>query len=418
MAEQQKKYDLLIANGQVIDPANGLNARLDVAVNEGVIVTVARGIPKEDAKIVIDVKGSYVTPGLIDIHTHVYPLLPSPSRLYAIEPDSHMLRSGVTTAVDVGTAGWRDFLDFKESIIDTSQVRVLAMLNVAAGGMVRMISEQTPSDMHPEITAAVAKQYPDIIVGVKAAHYWAGKPFDDIHVPWASVDSGLKAAGLADLPFMIDFCPNYESPGRSYEELVLEKLRPGDIHTHVFAKQFPIVDDNGKVLPHMRKARERGVYFDVGHGAGSFWFRNGKRALDDGFAPDTLSTDMHYASVKPAGLDQLLLMSKFMNMGMSLEDVIKRSTSEPAKLIRRPDLGTLSVGACADIAVLRALSGDFGYVDCGGARLQGDSRLDCQLTIREGNVAYDTNGLSMPDWREAPEEYWKMPFLPGPGQKA
>ena len=418
MSDQQKKYDLLITNGHVIDPANGLNDKLDVAVANGKIALVARDIPKAEAKAVIDIKGAYVTPGLIDIHSHVYPLSPAPNTLSAIESDSHMLRSGVTTTVDVGTVGWRHFLDFKESVIDTAQVRVLAMINIASNGMVNMISEQTPADMHPEITAAVARQFPDLIVGVKAAHYWVGLPFDEIHTPWASVDNGLKAAEISGLPFMIDFCPNYNPPGRPYEDLILKKLRPGDIHTHVFAKQFPIVDNNGKVLPHMWKARERGVYFDVGHGAGSFWFRNGKPALDNGFPPDTLSTDMHYSSVKPAGLDQLQLMSKFMNIGMPLEEVIMRSTSEPAKLIRRPELGSLSVGACADIAVLRVLKGDFGYVDCGNARIQGDSKLDCMITIREGVIAYDTYGLSMPDWTEAPDDYWRMPYMPEPGRKA
>jgi len=266
--------------------------------------------------------------------------------------------------------------------------------------------------MHPEISAEVAKQYKDCVVGIKAAHYWVGKPFDDVHTPWASVDNGLRAAELCDMPFMIDFCPNYEPPGRTYEDLILKKLRPGDIHTHVFAKQFPIIGDDGRVLPHMWEARKRGVYFDVGHGAGSFWFRNGQRALDDGFYPDTLSTDMHVSSVKFAGLDQLQIMSKFMNMGMSLEDVVMRSTSESAKLIRRPELGTLSVGACADVAVIRVLKGEFGYVDCGYAKINGDSRLDCQMTIRGGSVLYDPNGLSLPEWRDAPPEYWRMPFLP------
>ncbi|MDR3120953.1 MAG: amidohydrolase/deacetylase family metallohydrolase [Clostridiales bacterium] len=414
MANPEKKYDLLIVNGHVIDPANGINEKRAVAVKGGRIAQVAADIPAADAETVIDAGGSYVTPGLIDIHTHVYPLLPIASKntLLTIDADTHMLRSGVTTTVDVGTTGWRDFLNFKETVIDVSTVRVLAMVNVAARGMLVLESEQTPSELHPEITAAVAKQYPDIVVGIKAAHYWVGKPFDAVHTPWASVDSGLAAAEMAGLPFMIDFCPNYEPPGRTYEDLVTKKLRPGDIHTHVFAKQFPIVDDDGKVLPHLWEARKRGVYFDVGHGGGSFWFRNGKRALDDGFAPDTISTDMHVSSVRFAGLDQLQLMSKFIAMGMSLTDVIKKSTSEPAKLIRRPELGTLSVGACADIAVLRVLKGEYGYVDCGKARLRGDSKLDCQVTIREGAVVFDANGLSLPDWENAPEDYWKMPFLP------
>jgi dihydroorotase len=385
-----------------------------VAIKDGAIAAVAADIPKAAAKKAVDVGGSYVTPGLIDIHSHVYPLLPTAAgnTLLTVDADTTMLRSGVTTTVDVGTAGWRDFLFFKERVIDVAKVRVLALINVASKGMINMECEQDPTEFHPEIAAEVAKQYKGDVVGIKGAHYWVGKPFDELHTPWASVDSGIRAAELCGMLFMIDFCPNYNPPGRTYEDLILKKLRPGDIHTHVFAKQFPIVGDDGKVLPHMWEARRRGVFFDVGHGAGSFWFRNGQRALDDGFHPDTLSTDMHVSSVRFAALDQLQVMSKFMNMGMRLEEVVTRSTSEAAKLIRRPELGTMSVGACADIAVIRVLKGEFGYVDCGFAKMTGDSRLDCQMTIRAGDILYDPNGLSLPHWKEAPPDYWKMPYLP------
>ena len=406
-------YDLLIFNGHVIDPANNMNAKGCVAIKDGKIAAVGADIPRDGALQLIDAGGGYIVPGLIDIHSHVYPLMPlGENSLTAVDAETTMLRSGVTTTVDVGTTGWRDFLNFKENVIDVSKVRVLALINVASKGMVDMKSEQDPTQFHPEISAEVAKQYSDVVVGIKAAHYWVGKPFDGIHTPWASVDSGLRAAELCGMPFMIDFQPNYEPPGRTYEDLILKKLRPGDIHTHVFAKQFPIIGDDGKVLPHMWEARKRGVYFDVAHGAGSFWFRNGQRALDDGFYPDTLSTDMHASSVRFAGLDQLQVMSKFMNMGMSLEDVILRSTSESAKLIRRPELGTLSAGVCADVAIIRVLKGDFGYVDCGFAKINGDSRLDCMMTIRGGRVLYDPNGLSLPRWQDAPEDYWRMPFTP------
>ena len=251
-------YDLILRNGHVIDPANGIDEVRDLAVRDGRIALCAKDIPSDSADRVVDVTGSYVTPGLIDIHSHVYPLLPqgAANTLLTIDADTHMLRSGVTTTVDVGTVGWRDFLDFKERVVDVSHVRVLAMLNVASGGMVDMNTEQNPAELHPGITAAVARQYPDIVVGIKAAHYWVGRPFDEIHTPWASVDAGLEAAELAGLPFMIDFCPNHAKPGRSYEDLVTHKLRPGDIHTHVFAQQFPILDENRRVRPSWA-ARER-----------------------------------------------------------------------------------------------------------------------------------------------------------------
>jgi dihydroorotase len=432
-AANAAKYDLLLVNGHVIDPANNIDAKGWVAIRGGVIAGVGEGSGADAgaaaagaaaagavavagvAEKVVDVGGGSIVPGLIDIHSHVYPLLPraDEKQLLTVDADTTMLRSGVTTTVDVGTAGWRDFLNFKESVIDKAVVRVLALVNVASKGMIGMDSEQDPAQLHPEITAEVARQYSDVVVGIKAAHYWVGKPFDADHTPWASADNGLRAAELCDMPLMIDFQPNYEQPGRTYEDLILKKLRPGDIHTHVFAKQFPVIGDDGKVLPHMWEARKRGVFFDVGHGAGSFWFRNGQRALDDGFYPDTLSTDMHVSSVRFAALDQLQVMSKFMNMGMPLHEVVMRSTSEAARLIRRqPELGSLGVGRCADVAVLRVLKGDFGYVDCGFAKICGDSKLDCLMTVRGGNIVYDPNGLSLPKWQDAPPEYWKMPFLP------
>ena len=458
MRDEKQKFDLVIYNGRIIDPANGIDAKGAIAVKDGVITEVmldsngaggadvvgVRTNGADSAEVAlgiegarafnagsaaacaviagrpicadkfIDAGGSYIVPGLIDIHSHVYPLLPllSKDELLAIDADTTMLRSGVTTTADAGTTGWRDFLNFKENVIDASIVRVLAFVNVASKGMVGMSSEQDPAQLHPEITAEIAKQYKDVVVGIKAAHYWVGKPFDGVHTPWASADAGLRAAEICGMPLMIDFQPNYEPPGRTYEDLVLKKLRPGDIHTHVFAKQFPIIGEDGKVLPHMWEARKRGVFFDVGHGAGSFWFRNGQRALDDGFYPDTLSTDMHVASVRFAGLDQLHLMSKFLCMGMPIGEVIARSTCAPAKLIRRPELGTLGFGACADVAIIREIKGEFGYVDCGHAKITGDRKLDCQVTIRGGKVVFDANGLSLPHWRDAPAEYWKMPFLP------
>ncbi len=410
MAMEKQVYDLLITQGHVIDPANNIDEPMDVAVTGGKISLVQKNIPCQQAKQCVNVKGSYVIPGIIDIHAHVYPMLPRDGHcLEAVDADAHLLKAGVTTVVDAGTTGWRDFLFFKKNVIDQAKVRVLAMLNIAACGMVDMRSEQTFKDMQPKVAAAVAETYPETIVGIKAAHYWGGpKPFDDEHPPWASVDKTLEAAELSGLPAMIDFQPNL--PQSPYADLVTKKLRPGDIHTHVFAQQFPIVDDDGKVLEHMHIGRQRGVYFDLGHGAGSFWFRNGLRALRDGFPPDTLSTDLHMGNIYGAVLSMLQVMAKYHNMGMPLQEVVMRSTSMPAKLIRRPDLGTLTPGSCADIAVFRKLEGDFGYVDNGKARIDGTSMFDCQMTIRQGNILFDAYGLSMPLWEDAPHAYWNPPY--------
>ena len=407
---ETKQYDLILTGGHVIDPANNIDGAMDVAVSGGKIARVAPDIPAESANKTVDVKGAFVIPGIIDIHTHVYPLLPAGEHnLPTIHGDAHMLKAGITTTADAGTTGWRDFLYFKENVIDRSKVRVLAFLNIAACGMVDMRSEQNVKDMQPGIAAAVAKEYSDVIVGIKCAHYWsAPRVFDELHPPWASVDKAVEAGTLCSMPVMVDFQPNL--PECPYPDLVTEHMRPGDIHTHVFARQFPIVDDNGKVFDHMWKARERGVYFDLGHGGGSFWFRNAVRAQRDGFPPDTLSTDLHMGNIHGAVLSMLQTMSKYLNMGMPLNEVIMRSTSMPAKLINRPELGTLSVGGCADIAVIRKIDGDYGYIDNGGAKITGTSELNCLMTIRDGDIVYDGYGLSMPLWEDAPEDYWKVPY--------
>ena len=404
------KYDILIQGGHVIDPANNVDGLADVAVVGGKIAAVGQNLQASDAKMVMDAKGAYVTPGILDIHAHVYPPYPVPPHaLPSIEPDVHLLRAGVTTAVDVGTTGWRDFPTFRESVIERAHVRVLAMINIASGGMVDMRTEQNPKEMQPKVVAELAKAYPDIVVGVKAAHYWGGwgggHPFDAEHPAWASTDRTVEAAALAGIPAMIDFQPNL--PESSYQDLILKHMRPGDIHTHVFARQFPTVNKHGKVLEHMWKARERGVLFDVGHGGGSFWFRNAKPALDDGFPPDTISTDIHYSSILYAGIDNLQMMSKFLCMGMGLTEVVARSTNIAAQAIRRPELGNLSVGGCADIAILKLHQGQFTYVDCGKAKLTGTQRLECLSTIRAGEVLYNAGGLGIPEWDKAPAEYWE-----------
>ena len=409
MEARRETYDLILRNGRVIDPANGLDEFADVAIRGGKIARIEAGIAPGSADKEADVKGGYVIPGIVDIHAHIYPLLPmAPECLGSIDADAHMVKVGVTTAVDAGSVGWRDFLNFKERVIDKAQTRVLAFLNIACKGMIDMRSEQSPADMQPKVAAEVARAYPELIVGIKAAHYWPGpKPFDAEHPPWASVDRAVEAAELSGTRAMIDFQPNH--PDSPYKDLVLKHMRAGDIHTHVFARHFPTVDADGKVYDYMRRARENGVLFDVGHGAGSFWFRNGVRAIRDGFPPDTISTDMHTASVRGPALSMLHVMSKFLNMGMPLYEVIERSTVLPALKIGRDDLGTLSVGACADVAVIRKLEGDFGYVDNGYAKLSGTCMLDCLMTVRGGKPIYDGYGLTMPEWTDAPQAYWDMP---------
>ena len=402
-------YELLLQGGHVIDPHNGIDGPMDVAVTGDRIAAVAPAINPALAARVVDVRGLYVTPGLIDIHVHVYHTR-EPEGL-SVMADAHSFRSGVTTMVDTGTAGARHFLHFKRTVIDLAKTRIFAYVNIVDLGMEGDF-EQDVRTMDPELCAATVLMYPDICVGVKTAHYWTRLPWDAEHPPWAAVDRAIRAAELCGKPVMYDFWPR--PPERSYQELILEKARPGDIHTHVYAQQFPVVDDAGRPTPWMHEARARGVIFDVGHGAGSFWFRNGYRAIQNGFPPDSISTDLHTGNVHWAVVGMITTMSKILNCGMSLYDVIKLSTINPANEIGHPELGHLSVGAEADIAVIRQRTGEFSYIDCGRAKLTGDRQLECAMTVRAGAIVYDPTGLSLPAWTDAPPAYWVIPDRQAP----
>jgi dihydroorotase len=409
---QTPRYDLLLKGGHVIDPANHIDEVRDVAVYQGKIAAVEKNIPAEQAGKVVDVSKLYVTPGLIDIHYHIghggAPLnwFTPEARAHALPlgiPADLALQSGVTTIVDAGTSGAETFLLEKEEVIDRAKVRVLAFLNIVENGMGGGL-EQSLDQMDSKVCAATIKKYPDIIVGVKTAHYWTKEPWDAEHVPWAAVDRAIECGTLANVPVMFDFWPR---PERTYDELILKKMRPGDIHTHVFAQQFPIILPDGKLNPIMAEARARGVIFDVGHGSGSFWFRNAVPAQKQGFIPDSMSTDLHAGNFTVVSMNNV--MSKFLAMGVPLDDVIRRSTVNPASEIRRPELGTLSVGKDADIAVLELLKGRFGYIDCGVATMDANVRLSARMTIRAGRILYDPTGLSMIEWEKARPQYFTVP---------
>jgi len=396
---ESKPFDLLLKGGHVIDPKNGLSATRDVAVLDGRIAAVGSDL-KGPATTTVDVSGLYVTPGLIDMHVHVDT---AHGFRGSVEADGQSFSSGVTTMVDAGSAGSANFGEFKVRLIDSARTRILAYLNVVDLGMGGDY-EQDVSRMNPVAAAGVAQAYPDLIVGIKGAHYWTRLPWDDAHRPWDNVDRGLEAGELCGKPLMIDFWPR---PERPYEDLILKKLRPGDIHTHVFAQQFPIILDDGQVNPALFEAQERGVILDVGHGAGSFWFRNAVRAVRGGFMPNSISTDLHTGNAATGLVTNIAnVMSKFLSMGVSLEDVIRLTTLTPAQEIGHPELGTLDVGAEADIAVFQLQTGEFAYTDCGRAKMLGNRRLRPMLTVRAGKIAFDPEGLSMPLWEEAPPEYW------------
>ena len=409
---QTPTYDLLLKGGHVLDPANNVDSVMDVAVASGKIAAVAKDIPAAKAKKVVDVAGLYVVPGLIDIHYHIGHG-GAPLDWFTPQARAHLqplgipadlaLVSGTTTIVDAGTAGAETFLLEKEEVIDRAQVRVLAFLNIVGNGMDGGL-EQSVDEMDIKACAETIKKYPDIIVGVKTAHYFTEGPWDGEHTPWAAVDRAIACAESAKLPVMYDFWPR---PERTYADLILKKARPGDIHTHVFAQQFPIILKDGKVNPILAEARNRGIVFDVGHGQGSFWFRNAVPSAKQGFLPDSISTDLHVGDYRTVSMTNVI--SKFRAMGVPLFDLIRRSTVNPAHEIHREELGTLSAGKEADIAVLEELHGKFGYIDCGLAKMRADVQVVARMTIRAGRIVYDPSGLSMIEWEKARPQYFNNP---------
>lgn len=390
-----QNFDVLIKGGHLIDSKNGIDKVSDVAIKDGKIAEVSSNISANKAKKVIDATGLFVSPGLLDIHSHNFHGTEADAYLSnsysALPPDGFSFRSGVTTIVDVGGAGWRNFRQFKEQVIDRSKTRVLSFLNIVGSGMKGGAIEQNVADMDPKLTAMVAKQYPDHVVGVKLAHY---SGFD-----WTPTEKAVEAGKLADIPVMIDF--GHSEPELSLEKLFMEKLRPGDIFTHTYGHvdgRTPVVGDDGKVHDFVFAAQKRGIIFDVGHGGGSFRFDQAVPAMKHGFKPNTISTDLHTGSMNGGMKDIVNVMSKFLNMGMTVKEVVEQTTWSSAKAIKREDLGHLSVGAVADVAILNLRKGDFGFIDVTKKKMKGDQKLECELTIREGNVVYDLNGLATEPW--------------------
>jgi dihydroorotase len=386
----QSPYDLLLKGGHLIDAKNHISAIRDVAIAGGKIAEVAPDIPAVQAAKVVDVSGLYVTPGLVDIHVHVYAGTGQRGAYCgdnSVYPDGFTFRSGVTTVADAGSAGWRNFPDFRDRVIDRAKTRVLAFLNIVGRGMAGA-PEQDLSDMDARSAANLALANKDVIIGIKTAHY-AGPE-------WTPVEHAVEAGTLAHIPAMVDF--GTFRPERPYQDLVLKKLRPGDISTHMYLSWVPMLDDHGRVMPYLFEARQRGIIFDVGHGGGSFLFRQAVPAVHQGFGPDSISTDLHVGSMNAGMKDMLNVMSKFLNMGVPLDEVIMRSTWSPAREIQREELGNLSPGAVADVTVLRVAEGNFGFVDTYGARMKGTRKLECELTVRNGRVVYDANGITRTDW--------------------
>ncbi len=394
---QAQNLDILLKGGHLIDPKNAINEVMDVGIMDGKIALIAKEINSDEAKKLIDISGLYISPGFIDMHVHVFmgnkPDAYIANGATSVMPDGFTFRAGVTTVVDAGSSGWRNFPLFKKQTIDKSKTRVLALLNIVGTGMSSRFEEQNVADMNPTMTAhSIKKLYPDILVGIKAAHYWGD---------FKQVDLAVEAGNLADVPVMVDF--GEHKPPNSIESLFMKHLRPGDIFTHTYSNgpkvRETIVDENGQLKSFIFKAQERGIIFDLGHGGGAFTWKQAVPAHEQGFKADVISTDLHIQSMNSGMKDMSNLISKFMALNVSLYDAISRATWAPAQVIDRTDLGHLSIGIEADIAVFNLREGNFGFLDVRRIRLEGNKKLETELTLRAGRVVWDLNGLASENFK-------------------
>jgi dihydroorotase len=389
-----QSYAIVIKDGHVIDAKNNIDGVMDVAINDGKVVMVGKNIDTKQAIQVVNARGMYVIPGIIDIHSHNFYGTEEnhylSNGISALPPDGFTFRAGVTTVVDAGGAGWKSFATFKKNVIDNAQTRVLSMLNIVGEGMRGGPYEQDVRDMDSKMTALVAKANPGVVVGVKLAHFEGND--------WTPTDRAVEAGRLADIPVMIDF--GGSNPPLSIQELFTKHLRPGDIFTHCFgqlgSREFIVDTVTKQVKPFVLDARKRGIIFDVGYGGISFSFSQAIPAVKSGFYPSSISTDIHTGSMNGAMKDQLSVMTKFLAMGMDLNNVIRASTWNPAQIIKRTDLGHLTAGAEADVAILSIRSGKFGLFDYKGQKIEGDKKFECEITIKAGKIVYDLNGIATP----------------------
>ena len=389
-------YTLLIKNAYLIDPGSHHHDTIDLAIKDNRIAKIAKHIDPHKAKHQFDARGMIICPGLIDIHTHVFFAPDSAGGSAssadaganadleyaggpeALHPDSFSFKSGVTTVVDAGSSGWRNFETFKTRVIDHSKTRVLAFLNIVGAGMRGGPAEQDTSDMNSDPTAKMARQYEKDIVGIKVAHYRG--------TDWHPIAAAVKAGSIAKIPVMIDFGEHI--PPMPIRELFEQHLRPHEIFTHCFAQledREPIVNPKTNTLkPFVKTAQQNGIVFDLGYGEISFAFSQAIPAIKDGFLPNSVSTDIHNG----ASHDILDILSQFLAMGVDLPTLIRMTTWNPAHEIGRPQLGRLQEGAIADIAILKIEEGHFEFTDHTGQKVSGTEKLECIGTIKDGQFIY------------------------------
>lgn len=371
-------YDLVLKGGHVIDPAQNIDAVMDVAFAGGKVAAIARSLDTSGASDVRDVSGRIVTPGLIDMHTHVY----WGGTSLGIDAEDFCRLSAVTTAVDTGSAGPGNFAGFRKHVIEPSAVRILAYLHISHAGIFGFSSRIMVGEsenlalMDPETAVEVASANRDVIIGIKVR---LGRHASGIH-GMAPFEHAIQVAEEAGMPMMV----HIDEPPPSYGEVV-SRLRPGDVLTHCF-RPFPNspVTPEGKVRPEVLAARQRGVLFDIGHGMGSFSFKTARAMLEAGFMPDTISSDVHALCINGPAFDQVTTLSKFLCLGVPLKEVIRTTTENAARALSRPDLGTLKPGSTGDAAILSVDDGAFDYVDVVGEHVTGGRKINARGVVLAG----------------------------------
>lgn len=377
-AEDSVLFSIIIKNGHVIDPKNGIDEVMDVALNDGKVALIAEEIQGRATQIV-DATGMYVVPGLIDIYW----------TMGDIHPDGHTFRHGVTTVVNGSGVNWQTFPDYKRDIIDRSQTRVLTFLNIRGDGYESGANEINTGDVQASMSARIAQMFREHIVG-----------FETTGQNFPAVNRAVEAGNQAEMPILTD--GGRKHPQNSLEKLFMEHMRPGDIYTHTYtiledlnARETLVDVQSGELRPHILEAQERGIIFDVGHGS-AFRYSLALPARDQGFWPNTISTNLSRGSINAFAKSMLNVMSKFLDMGMPVEGVVERSTWNPAQAIQREEIGHLTPGAIADIAILKIREGEFGFFETAGYKREGTQKFECEMTIKGGRIVWDLNGIAEP----------------------
>ena len=375
MASQQAEssFDLVLRNAHVIDPSQNFNGVADVAIREGKIVALDASLPASPETPQRDLSGSYLCPGLVDLHGHWYG-----GSTFGVDP-ACCLNAGVTTAVDAGTCGFLNFDEFHRHTIQSAEVQLLAFLNIAAIGIPAALVGEL-GDIRfarPIETAAMMERHPDVLLGVKVriGSLSSGQNGTE------ALGKALEAAKVSKAPVMVHISGGADTPD------ILRRLRPGDIITHCFRGPGDGIVEQGTVIPEAMAARENGVLFDIGHGSGSFSWESAKKAFEKFFLPDTISTDLHRLSLGHPVVDMPTTMSKFLHLGMSLEEVILKSTVTPAQAVGcENDIGTLRPGTTADVLVLDVADGEFPLEDSSGRIEPASRKIIPKLVVRAGEV--------------------------------